>query len=398
MIPVTHYEKYGAYEQFPDGSFINPSNGFDANAYYAAKLLHCRHGGFTVMGHTGMDITLEDVVAAMVRDDLPPISHFMEYGGAVENIIPPSSSDASMVQGNWVTVRADGSAMVVGADGAIAGVLEKGTVAFNADGKAIPPTGAFIPWEGYFTAEAGQDSVIFYQDLPYAFRTGFGEDGLPGVAEVQKIVMPTLDFGEMYTLTVGSVVLESVADTNNQTYAGLVNLLTTGGNAAAYAAAPFTLSADGTGIIISFKDHGPQTVEAKLTMQLSPEVTASVVIQGADPSVAVAGTSILADMDTITGFNVGTDHILAPEAVTELVMFGQMGGNSLSAVLNSIAGSESTNANANEAGLFKYGAEWYLFVNNENASFSPEADIVIKLAGLPNDDAAHMTVDTFITA
>ena len=38
MTPAEHYVRYGAFETDAKGNFINPSNAFDANAYYAAKL------------------------------------------------------------------------------------------------------------------------------------------------------------------------------------------------------------------------------------------------------------------------------------------------------------------------------------------------------------------------
>lgn len=45
MTPLQHYERYGTQETFTNGSLINPSNAFDANAYASAKLYQLEQYG-----------------------------------------------------------------------------------------------------------------------------------------------------------------------------------------------------------------------------------------------------------------------------------------------------------------------------------------------------------------
>jgi hypothetical protein len=72
LTPVEHYERYGMWEQDKDGLFINPSNAFDANAYYSAKLAEMQGAKPTA--------TLQDLVEALKTDGMSPISHYMAYG------------------------------------------------------------------------------------------------------------------------------------------------------------------------------------------------------------------------------------------------------------------------------------------------------------------------------
>ena len=85
MTPLEHYERYGAFETDANGNFINPSNAFDASAYYQVKLDMCRASGETVNGKTGADITLSDVVGAFEAAGLSPVTHYARYGAGEAN-------------------------------------------------------------------------------------------------------------------------------------------------------------------------------------------------------------------------------------------------------------------------------------------------------------------------
>ena len=85
MTPLEHYERYGAFETDAAGNYINPSNAFDTNAYYLAKLDVCRASGEEVNGKTGNAITLDDVVNAFQADGLSPVTHYALYGAGEAN-------------------------------------------------------------------------------------------------------------------------------------------------------------------------------------------------------------------------------------------------------------------------------------------------------------------------
>lgn len=74
MTPAEHYVRYGAFETDAKGNFINPSNAFDANAYYVAKLYQLQHtdpeGGWT----------LENMLEAFQQAALDPIDHYVAFG------------------------------------------------------------------------------------------------------------------------------------------------------------------------------------------------------------------------------------------------------------------------------------------------------------------------------
>ena len=77
MIPVEHYERYGAFERDATDRFINPSNAFDANAYWSAKLL--------LLQQTDPSMTLEKILAGFQDSELSPVSHYMAYGAGEAN-------------------------------------------------------------------------------------------------------------------------------------------------------------------------------------------------------------------------------------------------------------------------------------------------------------------------
>lgn len=75
-----HYERYGFYEQDASGRYLNPSNAFDATAYYEAKALICQKSGETVNGKTGTAITAADVCAAFAVVSATPVYHYLAWG------------------------------------------------------------------------------------------------------------------------------------------------------------------------------------------------------------------------------------------------------------------------------------------------------------------------------
>ena len=85
MTPVEHYEKYGAFETQADGSLLNPSNAFDANAYVAAKLAEMVAKGETLNGKAPGELSAVDVLAAMQASGMSAVSHFLQYGAAEAN-------------------------------------------------------------------------------------------------------------------------------------------------------------------------------------------------------------------------------------------------------------------------------------------------------------------------
>jgi hypothetical protein len=74
LTAVTHYERYGSHERDKDGDFINPSNAFDANAYYSAKLAELQAADSSW--------TIQRLVDAMTEAGLSPVSHYEDYGAA----------------------------------------------------------------------------------------------------------------------------------------------------------------------------------------------------------------------------------------------------------------------------------------------------------------------------
>lgn len=82
MSPLEHYSRFGAYETDAEGNFINPSNAFDVNAYLSAKLLHAHTTNSVVNDKTGAEISMDDLVAAMVESGLSPVEHYLLYGAA----------------------------------------------------------------------------------------------------------------------------------------------------------------------------------------------------------------------------------------------------------------------------------------------------------------------------
>lgn len=78
VTPAEHYEQYGAFESDTNGVLLNPSNAFDANAYFAAKLVTLKASGYK-----GADtMSVAQVIEAFKAAGANPISHYTAYGAA----------------------------------------------------------------------------------------------------------------------------------------------------------------------------------------------------------------------------------------------------------------------------------------------------------------------------
>lgn len=84
LTPAEHYELYGSHETNKDGTLINPSNAFDANAYAAAKLHQLQHGTAEERA-AWADKTPADVMDAIRDAGMSPVTHYMTYGAAEAN-------------------------------------------------------------------------------------------------------------------------------------------------------------------------------------------------------------------------------------------------------------------------------------------------------------------------
>lgn len=84
LTPAEHYELYGSHETNGDGTLINPSNAFDANAYAAAKLHQLQHGTAEERA-AWADKTPADVMDAIQDAGMSPVTHYMTYGAAEAN-------------------------------------------------------------------------------------------------------------------------------------------------------------------------------------------------------------------------------------------------------------------------------------------------------------------------
>ena len=85
MTPLEHYEQFGHAETNADGTLINPSNAFDANAYVAAKLYQLQTAGSSAEQAAWADKSPADVLAALEDASLSPVSHYVQYGADEAN-------------------------------------------------------------------------------------------------------------------------------------------------------------------------------------------------------------------------------------------------------------------------------------------------------------------------
>lgn len=119
-------------------------------------------------------------------------------------------------------------------------------------------------------------------------------------------------------------------------------------------------------------------------------------VKGVPSSARTLPHSSLDELDSLIGFNPAEDRIILPEAVSALVK-GVLSGVAAED-FSGIAGSGEGMVGAGEAGLFKHANDYYVFVNDANASFNAETDVVIKLVGFTDAQAEAMTVEVFAAA
>lgn len=124
---LQHYEAYGAFETRADGTLLNPSNGFDANAYMQAKLVQLQQAD------PSTQLSVQDVVNIFRESGLSPVSHALAYGQAEAD-----QSGVDMIQ----TVP---DAQRVGADPARAAI--NSTVPGNSAEPTLAPSAVTTPHE-----------------------------------------------------------------------------------------------------------------------------------------------------------------------------------------------------------------------------------------------------------
>jgi hypothetical protein len=78
MTPEDHYETYGAYETFADGSHISPSGIFNADAYFQNKLVQ------VITKEPEHGWTMPELLATMQASGMSPLTHYQRYGMAEE--------------------------------------------------------------------------------------------------------------------------------------------------------------------------------------------------------------------------------------------------------------------------------------------------------------------------
>lgn len=88
MTPAEHYARYGFQETMVDSNgntiLLNPSNAFDANAYFSAKLLNLQTD--PVQPNSWDSKSVADVFSVFQESGLDPITHYMLYGAAETQI------------------------------------------------------------------------------------------------------------------------------------------------------------------------------------------------------------------------------------------------------------------------------------------------------------------------
>lgn len=89
LTPAEHYYRYGFSETRADGTLLNPSNAFDANAYFAAKLKELQK---TNPGEFNK-ASVVDVVKMFQEAQIDPVTHYMTYGASEAQL-----SKVNMVQ------------------------------------------------------------------------------------------------------------------------------------------------------------------------------------------------------------------------------------------------------------------------------------------------------------
>ena len=98
MTPAEHYEVFGGHETDAKGNLINPSNGFDSNAYVAAKLAEL----VKTEPEQWAGKTAADVVAAIAEAGMSPVTHYEMHG-----VTEANAFGVALVQTVPVTLRVE---------------------------------------------------------------------------------------------------------------------------------------------------------------------------------------------------------------------------------------------------------------------------------------------------
>ena len=494
LTALEHYRAYGAFEQDVEGHCINPSNAFDANAYFRAKLYEIWNSDQELNGRVGEDVTMEDVLQSFAQGGLDPITHYLQYGvdeaiaaetpylqtvpmaqrvdndpgrlwnvpanytsatpppaadvyyfyellpkfpmdvagnlpaslshalalpssplpvpgdpgylappeslssSAVQHILPPSSTGTGNATDYWA-LQITGFWGFYAANGSTVGSMDSSSVPIVNGKPVIPAAPVQYPAGGY-SQPAGQTAQEFdtsYNKVDWLqTRTGTGIEA-EGRPETQHLALRDADVpaGE-YMLS-----LDGALWAVQLTAPGVGSLLQAL-RGLEYLSDYVTFSRDGSGIVIQALSN--EDVDDSILIRdpsgVNPVYTyATTLVDGIDDDDGSAYSSLLA-LDTIYGFDYKMDKIVLPGTVSSLIKGAPvMSGVTAEDFAAAVA---AANVGAGQAALLKhegmYANDWYLFVNDGNAAFSETTDIVIKLAGVSDAEAAAMTAGIFTVA
>ena len=383
LTPAEHYERFGAYETDADGNYINPSNAFDANAYFQAKLVQLRSTGETVNGRTGDDITMDDALAGMKASGMSPVTHYILYGAGETD-----ASGIPLVQTVPMEERVSND---------LARLVTGDTVPTNYNGATLAPSEVKTPVAPLKPVDVGE-----LVSTGISGEVHHPETSAPVPGDSKYVAPPK---GLVDTIATELVAPTTTGTGNATDYWVAVN--TFNNSALVYGA---------TGKIIGSLSAGSVTEDSGGNFQIpstTPDSTVSPVHAeatilvdtvtfidgvantfsttfGIDGNLVTPSKSTFNSLDSIYGFNYAEDRINVPAAVTALskgVLAGLNAQDWIDATAKVAAG---------QAGLYTFGSDHYLYVNDADPSFNSQMDIVIRLVGISDADAAAMTSDIFI--
>jgi len=355
----SHYQQYGTREG------IDAIAGFDTSAYMEAKLAQ--------MQKSDSGYTMDQLYDAFEAAGLSAAAHYEAYGKA-EGLKPVS-----------VPVSENPSTPSVPEKPSTPSEPEKPSTPSEPEKPSTPSepetpsTPAHDPVN--YTATTQTDYVYFHDGVADTFTTT--RFGTPGVHAVQTLDLSSYEFSAFSYLRVNGYTLWSAVGSGIQAVQTVDGWTKTMNSSSSMT---FTANSEGpqSPLIAKFSYEGykdfPNSNGGHTSRYLN------VVEEGSDTVASTSSLQLGVYADTIYGFNPSEDHISLPVAVNSLVK-----GGALTALSEAAA-----HVGANQAGLFKYGSDYYLYVNDANPAYDAEVDITIKLAGLSDADAASMTADIFV--
>ena len=415
MTAREHYQTYGAFEKDAGGYYINPSNAFDANTYFRAKLYEIHRFNREVKGKVGEDVTLDDMIRNFIDGGLDPIAHYLDYGsdeadaavmgtiGGVPIIKLPFVQTVPMAQRvdndpdrDW-NVPANYMPATRPPDMELS-PWYKGPVfpmdVTDGPGRSnkypslapdFPSSPLAVPGDTDYVAPPEVFEVFNYTQSLYIWHPSTS-----GTGEIS-------DYWKVFH-SIDVVTYSYFADNGSRVSAGAQNH-----QASADERYEEYMIANMGGVDRFFTRTGLEDAPLgraeiqHLAITDAQLTDATTLVEGLADDDSLISLSSLQHLDTIYGFDHTMDKIMLPDAVTTLikgtaVMSGATAEDFAAAVAAAQVGS-------GQAALFKhegmYTENWYLFVNNDNAAFSDTKDIVIKLSGVTDAEAAAMTTDIF---